>query len=338
MKKIAVIYMFVVAVYFFSAFSHGLIDPDEPRYAATAKNMTITGDYIVPYFNGKLRINKPPLTYWLISACYKFFHINEFASRLPHIIFSLLLILGALFFLSQFLSLTELAVFSCVLSSSPLFFYLARYCNTDMILTFFFSFSILFFYNYLESEKKIYLVLFYLSYLFANLAKGPVAYLIVFIIIIFVILKKEKRILKNYKFWIIILLLSLSPLAYLYIVSLKTGGFGLTELIARETTGRFLKGYRHPEPFYFYAEFFLLLFLPWSLFFLVNILEIKNLWKENDFNKLNIIWFFFVLIFFSISKSKLISYILPMSFPFAYITARIIGKSNTLLKTNIFCF
>ena len=41
------------------------------------------GNYIVPYFNDKLRLDKPPLTYWAQIACYHFFGENDFAARFP---------------------------------------------------------------------------------------------------------------------------------------------------------------------------------------------------------------------------------------------------------------
>lgn len=44
-----------------------LWDRDEPRYVETARNMVETGDFIVPYFNGEFRFQKPVLTYWLVA-------------------------------------------------------------------------------------------------------------------------------------------------------------------------------------------------------------------------------------------------------------------------------
>ncbi len=337
MKKLLILYVFTVFVYIFSAQTYGLIDPDEPRYAATAKNMVVSGDYIVPYFNGKLRINKPPLTYWLVAGSYKFFNINELSARLPQIVLSLFFIFFSLIFLRNFFSEKELLYFLSILSSLPIFFYLARYCNTDMIVTVFFGLSLILFYKYFENSKNIYLNLFYLTYLLANLSKGPVAYLIILILTIFLVIKKDFTILKNYKFWFLILIISLTPALYLIIVNIKTGGeFGVLQLITRETAGRFLKGYRHPEPIYFYLKFFPILFFPWSIFFILNIGKLKELWHRNDLNKLSILWFFVILIFFSISKSKLISYILPLSFPFSVITAQIIAEKSFRIKKHYF--
>ena len=93
MKNLILTVFIIILAFNLSSTFYGLIDPDEPRYAATAKNMVVSNDYIVPYFYGKLRINKPPLTYWLTAISYKLFKPNEYFSRLPHIICSILIIL-----------------------------------------------------------------------------------------------------------------------------------------------------------------------------------------------------------------------------------------------------
>lgn len=40
----------------------------EVYVAETAREMQERGDWLIPYFNGELRINKPPLNYWLTGA------------------------------------------------------------------------------------------------------------------------------------------------------------------------------------------------------------------------------------------------------------------------------
>ncbi len=47
-----------------------ILDRDEPRFATAAREMSQTGDWIVPHFNTNLRPDKPPLLYWLMNATY----------------------------------------------------------------------------------------------------------------------------------------------------------------------------------------------------------------------------------------------------------------------------
>jgi 4-amino-4-deoxy-L-arabinose transferase-like glycosyltransferase len=60
-----------------------LIDRDEPRFAEASREMIQRGNYIVPYFNNQLRLDKPPLTYWAQVASYHIFGENDFAARFP---------------------------------------------------------------------------------------------------------------------------------------------------------------------------------------------------------------------------------------------------------------
>ncbi|MEG5039504.1 MULTISPECIES: glycosyltransferase family 39 protein [unclassified Microcoleus] len=61
----------------------GLVDETEPLFAEAARQMTVTGDIITPYFNGETRFDKPPLIYWLMAVAYRTLGVNELAVRLP---------------------------------------------------------------------------------------------------------------------------------------------------------------------------------------------------------------------------------------------------------------
>jgi 4-amino-4-deoxy-L-arabinose transferase-like glycosyltransferase len=52
-------------------------------FAEAARQMTLTGDWITPYFNGETRFDKPPLIYWLMAVAYRTLGVNEWAVRLP---------------------------------------------------------------------------------------------------------------------------------------------------------------------------------------------------------------------------------------------------------------
>jgi len=73
-----------------------LIDRDEPRFAEASREMIERGNYIVPYFNNQLRLDKPPLTYWAQVASYHIFGENDFAARFPSAIAAALTALSIL--------------------------------------------------------------------------------------------------------------------------------------------------------------------------------------------------------------------------------------------------
>ena len=51
--------------------STGLVDETPPLFAASARAMAATGDWLVPQVNGLPRYDKPPLVYWLMALVHR---------------------------------------------------------------------------------------------------------------------------------------------------------------------------------------------------------------------------------------------------------------------------
>jgi 4-amino-4-deoxy-L-arabinose transferase-like glycosyltransferase len=79
----ALLFFGCVVFHILGTWSLPLIDRDEPRFAEASREMIERGNYIVPYFNNQLRLDKPPLTYWAQVASYHIFGQNDFAARFP---------------------------------------------------------------------------------------------------------------------------------------------------------------------------------------------------------------------------------------------------------------
>ena len=62
--------------------ARSLVSSDEGRYADLALHIYRSGDWITPRLNGLLYFEKPPLVYWATAVSYHLFGINEFAARL----------------------------------------------------------------------------------------------------------------------------------------------------------------------------------------------------------------------------------------------------------------
>jgi 4-amino-4-deoxy-L-arabinose transferase-like glycosyltransferase len=79
----ALLFFGCVVFHILGTWAMPLIDRDEPRFAEASREMVQRGNYIVPYFNNQLRLDKPPLTYWAQVASYHIFGENDFAARFP---------------------------------------------------------------------------------------------------------------------------------------------------------------------------------------------------------------------------------------------------------------
>jgi 4-amino-4-deoxy-L-arabinose transferase-like glycosyltransferase len=79
----ALLFFGCVLFHIVGTWSLPLIDRDEPRFAEASREMIERADYVIPYFNDQVRLDKPPLTYWAQLASYRIFGENDFAARFP---------------------------------------------------------------------------------------------------------------------------------------------------------------------------------------------------------------------------------------------------------------
>jgi 4-amino-4-deoxy-L-arabinose transferase-like glycosyltransferase len=63
-------------------FHRPLYEPDEGRYAQIPQEMLMSGDWVVPHLNGFVYIEKPPLQYWMTSIAYSVFGVHDWSARL----------------------------------------------------------------------------------------------------------------------------------------------------------------------------------------------------------------------------------------------------------------
>ncbi len=322
-------------LFLFHTWAMPLIDPDEPRYASAARDMLFHGNWIVPYFNGVPRINKPPLFYWTIVISYKFFGINEFSARFP----SALAAIGTVFitYLWGKRCVEWPKTISCcsngfwtgvVLIASPLFFLISRFCITDMLLTFFVSVSLyLFFIEYTETNKNNFrklLLYFVLGMVF--LVKGHIGILLfIAIAISFLLWMRDFQYIRHLWYLPGFLLFVGIVCAWGIPFWLSLGTKQISALLFQETSGRFVGGYAHPEPFYYYLPVFMMGFFPWSVFICISFVYIfmrrqilSAIGKKQMYFCCT--WVIVTLAFFSISHSKLMTYILPISPSVALLT------------------
>ena len=64
----------------------GIRDPwpaDEPRFAAVARDMMLTGEWLFPRVGGDLYQDKPPLFFWMLAACYAVFGSLRWSFLIP---------------------------------------------------------------------------------------------------------------------------------------------------------------------------------------------------------------------------------------------------------------
>ena len=123
------------AICFTSLGGAALWDEDEPIYASCAWEMLQRNDWVVPYYNGQMFPDKPPLMYWMMMAGYEIFGRTEFAVRF----WSALAALGtalATYHLGRLLFRREVGLWAgLIVCSSFIFTISARAATVDSALT-----------------------------------------------------------------------------------------------------------------------------------------------------------------------------------------------------------
>lgn len=333
-KKIifsAICILLLYLIFFHGLGKIALFDKDEPRYAESAREMVELRSPFIPYFNYEYRLNKPVFYYWSIIAGYTLFGINEFGARFSSALAGFLLVIATYLFIKRFRDGETALLSAAVLAVFPYFVAIARSSVTDCTLTFFESVSLMLFFGYYISEKenkkresRIYCLGASVFLAIAFLTKGPPGlFPPIIIVCIFLIVQKSLRFLFNKNIALGIFIFLLISLPWFIIAGSFLGFKEAIALIHTETIGRYKEGFAHPQPFFYFALVTIGLFLPWSVFFFVFLYKkITDVLRDRTIDDLSLyllIWFITIFIFFSFSSSKLATYILPLSVPFAAI-------------------
>ena len=302
-------FLAVLFLYFYNLGLNQVWQPNEAFYADASKNMLKTGNFLTPVFNGELRLNKPPMTYWLTALSFFIFGVNEFALRF----FQVLAGLGTgliTYLFAKKLSGREAALYAFLaLTLSFQFIANARYTSPEVLLSFFITLSLYLWFLSYERKSLPLFVLALLSSSFAVLTKGPAGFAIPAGIIFVYLLLTDRREVLRLKYYLGTLFVFLTSgwwFLYQYLVNREA----FLEVFVKENIKRVYA--LQEDPFYFYALDINVSFLPYSfVFYMAFLWVLKNRRRELLFP---IVWFSTVFLVFSLVKMKIPVYIMP-AFP-----------------------
>lgn len=310
----------------------GLVDETEPLFAEAGRQMTVTGNWITPYFNGVTRFDKPPLIYWLMAIAYNTIGVNEWAARLPSALAGTVLV-GFIFYTLNKLRVSPLTPYlgSAIAALNLMMLFFGRLGYSDMLLNACFGGSLLsFFLGYTESKPAIktrWYFAFYGLMALAVLTKGPVGVVLPAAIVgIFLLwVGKLKEVLRESKPILGTGIFLLISVPWYILVYLQNGSNYINSFFGVHNIERFTSVVnQHSGSWYYHLVIVLLGFFPWSITLPASIAAVisqKN-WRQQSRSQhlgwFVLIWFSVVLGFFTIAVTKYISYTLPL-FPAAAI-------------------
>ena len=293
-----------------------LLDPDEPVYAETPKEMLQFADFVSPRIYGEFWYDKPPMYYWLVAASFKMFGVNEFAARFPSAALAVVGILAVYGYGSRLFGERAGFAGAVVLTTSVEFFYLAKAAVTDITLTLCLTLSLL---AFLCGQYRLF-------WLFAGLAtvtKGPVGFLFPGAIVFFyLLLERRWHELKQMKIPSGIGVFLLAGIPWYAAMYHWHGQAFIDTFLGFHNLTRFTSP-EHPEGvlWYYFIPVLLIGFFPWTglMAQAVKASLAESRGVERSRLSFLLIWAAFIFLFFSASQTKLVSYILPMFPPLAMV-------------------
>lgn len=297
-----------------------LAEPDEARYAEIPREMLASGDFVTPRLNGVPYLEKPPLLYWANAASLRLFGLTPWAARLPTRLFGLGTVLTLLFGAAAFWGTPAGLAAAILYLAAPLGFAFSRVNLTDAPLTFFFTLTLFLARAALlrREAARPWVTLSALAGLAAAggfLSKGLIAVVLPgAILLLWCVATRRARLLLTLVFGPAALVFLLVAAPWFALVEERNPGF-LHFFFIHEHFQRFSTSVaQRPGPIYYFLLLFLAGFLPGVPFFFSSL---EKAWRRDEPEALFfLLWFAVVLVFFSLSRSKLPPYLMP-AFPAA---------------------
>ena len=338
--KILLIALIYGLIWFGTLNYRHLIPSDEGRYAEMAREMLVTGDWITPRYNGYKYFEKPPLQIWATAITFQAFGFGEWQARLWTALTGFLTIL--------IIGLTGARIFNArtgwlsaiVLASSPMWIISGHFNSLDMALSAFLVSAMCALLLAQTADNKIsrrnWMWLCWSMMALATLSKGVIGAAIPAMVFIAYSISAW-----DWKIWsrlhlisgTILFLLITAP--WFVLVAQRNPEF-LEFFFIHEHLQRFTNdAHSRTGPIYYFLPLLFIGILPWIFQIPRAFLQA---WTERkqEFSSgwLLACWTVVIFVFFSVSKSKLPGYIIPIFPALAMLIGarldRAMGNTNVL--------
>jgi 4-amino-4-deoxy-L-arabinose transferase-like glycosyltransferase len=318
-----------IPLFFVKLGAAALVDPDEPYYAVPALEMLKSGTWAVTVFHGQPWFDKPILFYWAVLAAFKTFGATEWAARVA----------SALCGLGGAIAVATLAprawrargahvLAAVVLATSLEYAFLSRAAVTDMMLTFFLTIGFLATARWLESERIAWAVAAGAAFGLATLTKGPVGVLVPAIGLAgYGLAMRRRELLSPKPVMAAVAGFVVTAVPWYAYMLVAHRDLVLKVFLGEENLGRFVNPEHRQFPG-FYLVVLALGLLPWSAALPAGLLRAWRAMRrreEGEGTSPGLVyagfWFAAVLGLFSLSASKLLTYVLPAFPPAAFLIA-----------------
>jgi 4-amino-4-deoxy-L-arabinose transferase-like glycosyltransferase len=312
--------LFAALVTFPGLGSGTLWDNSETAYGEVAREILLTHDWVVMHLNGEPWFVQPPLYFWLAAGAANVWGLGPLALRLPSAVATVLMsgLLG--FAVTRVAGVRAGTIAAIVLATSLMQAIVGRLAIMDALLDLCVTIAILALFRAFDPEEEMRtgaVLLAAAALAFGTLAKGPVAPVIVLLVIGVWWWLEERS-------WTPIAppplrtvaaalgVYALIVLPWFVALSLRVGPQATAELIGHYTVGRYTGVIENQAgPFYYYVPVLILAFFPWIAF--TPLAFARALRARTDrhgsLERLALVWTIVPFVFFSFAQTKLPNYI-----------------------------
>ena len=314
------------ALYLYGAHGFALADPDEARYGEIAREMLGSGDWLTPRLNHVKYFEKPPLVYWATAASILAFGPSELAVRVPTLAAGLATLLLAALLARRLYGASTALLATAILAAAPLFTFMAIVLTLDMSLTVFITAAMSAVWRaWSGGGDRRWVRVAYAATALAILVKGPVAAVLVGgATLLFVLPHGGWRALRPWFDWRALALAALIALPWFLLVNWRNPEF-FHFFVVDQNLHRYTNTKEHGEPIWFFIPVVLAGLGPWGLALAFDPRLLRGALDPRTWTpatRFLVIWAATILVFFSLSVSKLATYALPALPPLAILAAR----------------
>ncbi len=312
--------------------SIGLIDPDEPFYAQSAREMVQTHDWLTPQIYGAPQFEKPIFYYWMVASSFKALGESELTGRLPTALSATLLVFLVWIWARRALNPRAAFFAALTLATGLEFGVMSRLLLTDVPLAVFLTGSIFCYWLALEDpvRRDRWVFLHFVCTGFAVLTKGPIGTLIpLFAVLAYSAWTKSRPLWRGRGFWAGLAAYAVIVGPWYGLMFAWHGQQFWTEFFIRDNWMRLLYA-EHPANnsigkifdfgIHYYVGLLLIGSLPWLPATLLSFRRALHASRQDRSVAFLWCWLASSLLFLTIAQSKLPSYGFFLFVPMSLVT------------------
>lgn len=349
----------LAAVLFFLGLGERALWGPEGRWGSVAREMELSGNYFWPTINGRAYYDKPLLSYWFVIAAGRLTHgVDETAARLPSAAAGVAGVVLLMMLANRLYDRRTAVLAGMVLAASFSYVFWARVASADMETVTGTLAAVTLFVFRGEKKGQWWVVGLWLIMAVTSLTKGLLGFALPLIVIgSYSLLSESCDVFLKALFrgpltgritWVIHRLRWIfnwrTPVAVVlagmvYYVpfaisqSLMDSSLGM-DMVIRENVIRFFEPFDHRGPIYLYTYSIFELGAPWSVFLPAALLQM-HLKSNGKSDRFTLTYFWAVFLFFTLSGSRRIYYLLPILPAVAILTARLCSTPKEALNRTV---